>query len=98
MKLAEALLLRKQLEAKVKQLEPLKIQGEQGVYKLQTKRVNVGENVDEVNLQIPRLSLSDITATYDHYAKQLRIIDGKIQQANWTTEIDFAEEPAPKNV
>ncbi len=91
MKIAEALLLRKQLEAKVKQLEPLKIQGDNGVYKMEVKRVNVGENVDEAQITIPRVDLKDITKEYDHYASELRKIDAAIQQANWQYDVTYTE-------
>ncbi len=37
MKIAQALLLRKQLESKVKQLEPIKQMGDQGLIKTMTK-------------------------------------------------------------
>jgi len=96
MKIAEALLLRKQLESKVKQLEPLKLQGDKGMFELQTKRMNVSENVDEVKMQLPRITLADVTETYDHYASELRKLDASIQKANWENEVDYAEKAAPK--
>lgn len=92
MKIAEGLLLRKQLEAKVKQLEPLKIQGENGVYETKIQRRNVSENVDEVTAQVPKIKLEDITKTYDHYATQLRKLDTAIQQANWAHDLVYTEE------
>ncbi len=96
MKVAEALLLRKQLEAKVKQLEPLRQLGEQGIFEVKTQRVKVSEEVDEVKLQIPRVTLTDVTATYDHYASELRKIDAAIQQANWLNECEYKETKAPE--
>ena len=96
MKIAQALLLRKQLEAKVKQLEPLKLQGENGVYNVQVKRVNVSENVDEVQMQIPKVELSSITREYDFYATQLRKLDAAIQQANWQYSVEYTEAKLPK--
>ena len=96
MKISEALLLRKQLESKVKQLEPLKVQGEKGMFEMQSKRINVSENVDEVTMQLPRITLSDITDTYDHYATELRKLDASIQKANWEFEVDYTEKSAPK--
>lgn len=91
MKIAEALLLRKQLEAKVKQLEPLKMQGESGVYEFKTERRHVGENVDEVKMQIPKISLESITKEYDRYATELRKLDTAIQKANWAYDVDYSE-------
>jgi len=40
MKIAQALLLRKQLESKVKQLEPIKQMGDQGLIKTMTKTLD----------------------------------------------------------
>lgn len=91
MKIAEALLLRKQLEAKVKQLEPLKMQGNQGLFELQTKRINVNENTDQVTFQIPKVTLEEVTKEYDHYATELRKIDTSLQKANWQYDVDYKE-------
>lgn len=87
MKLAEALVLRKHLEAKVKQLEPIKLQGERGLLELQTVRQKVSEEIDEVKLQIPKVTLADVTKEYDKYSKALRQIDVAIQQANWEADL-----------
>lgn len=87
MKIAEALVLRKHLEAKVKQLEPIKQIGENGAFELQTQRVNINENVDEIKLQVPKLELKDVTAEYDKYSKALRQLDTAIQSANWQFEV-----------
>lgn len=95
MKIAEALLLRKQLEAKVKQLEPLKINGDRGVFELKVERINVNENVDEAKIQIPKVTLEEITKEYDHYASELRKLDASIQKANWQFDVDYKE--AKKN-
>jgi len=95
MKIAEALLLRKQLEAKVQQLQPIRDIGEKGIFELKTQRVNINEQTDEVKFQIPRLSLADVTATYDHYASELRKLDGAIQQANWAFDVDYKESKPP---
>jgi len=92
MKIAEGLLLRKQLEAKVKQLEPLKVNGEQGLYEAKSERININENVDEVKMTIPRVELKEITKEYDRYATQLRKLDASIQKANWEFDLDFKEE------
>jgi len=95
MKIAEALLLRKQLQDKVEQLKPLKTAGDKGLFELQTKRMNVSENTDEVTFQIPRITLADVTKTYDHYASELRKLDAAIQKANWTFDIDYAQTAVP---
>lgn len=98
MKIAEGLLLRKQLEAKVKQLEPLKNLGDQGVFEMKTTRVKVSEEVDEVKFQVPKISVDDITASYDHYASELRKLDASIQQANWLFDLDYASNPFANSV
>lgn len=92
MKLAEALLLRKQLAQKVEQLKPLKVQGDNGLFEMRTERRNVSENTDEVKFQIPKITLEDVTKQFDHYATQLRKLDTAIQKVNWETDIDFKEE------
>lgn len=91
MKIAEALMLRKQLEAKVAQLTPLKQMGDNGVYTVQTKRTNVSESVDEITTQVPRITLEELTKEYDHYATELRKIDSSIQQANWAYDVEYTE-------
>lgn len=87
MKLAEALVLRKHLEAKVKQLEPLKVNGDNGLFELKTERRNINENVDEVKMQIPKVELKNVTEEYDKYSKALRQLDTAIQQTNWSAEL-----------
>lgn len=97
MKIAEGLLLRKQLEAKVKQLEPLKLNGEKGVFETQVKRVNISENVDEATIQLPKVTLKEVTKEYDHYATQLRKLDASLQKANWSFDLEFEEKKAPED-
>ena len=50
MKIAQGLLLRKQLERKVNQLEPIKSMGDQGLFEVKVKRINVNEQMDDINL------------------------------------------------
>jgi|ERR1044072_2859758 hypothetical protein len=87
MKLAEALVLRKHLEAKVEQLKPLKLQGDKGLFEVQTNRKSVSENVDEITTQVPKITLKDVTEEYDRYSKALRQLDTAIQQTNWQAEL-----------
>lgn len=89
MKLAEALVLRKHLEAKVKQLEPLKMAGANGLFELKTERTKVSDEVDEVKIQVPKVELKDITKEYDLYSKALRQLDTAIQEANWKASVSF---------
>lgn len=90
MKLAEALLLRKQLAQKVDQLKPIKMQGEDGIFDTKTRRAKVSDEIDEVTITTSKIQLADITKEFDKYATSLRKLDAKIQEANWTAEIDFA--------
>ena len=85
MKLAEALLRRKELNEKIARIGAIK---QDGLFEVRAKRVNVTDSIDDITASIPKVNLCQITAEYDYYAKQLRLIDAAIQQANWTTELD----------
>ncbi len=95
MKIAQALLLRKQLEKKVGQLEPIKNMGDQGLFETKVKRMNVGSDIDEVSIQVPKMTLAEITSEYDKYASALRKIDASIQKANWEFDVDFTDGENP---
>jgi predicted negative regulator of RcsB-dependent stress response len=95
MKIAQALLLRKQLEKKVAQLEPIKTLGDQGLFETKVKRLNVTEQTDEVSIQVPKMTLGEVTAEYDKFASALRKLDASIQKANWEFEVDFTEKENP---
>lgn len=84
-KLAEALLRRKELQGKVDQLKTI---NQADLFIVKAKRVNVTESLDDITAAVPVLKASQVTAEYDFYARQLRLVDAAIQQANWTTEID----------
>jgi hypothetical protein len=86
-KLAEALLRRKELNEKVEQLKKINMTG---LFDVKVQRKNVTENLDDIIAQVPKITLNEVAAGYDWYAKQLRFIDAAIQQANWVTEIDVA--------
>ena len=88
MKLAEALLRRKELQGKIDRISAIK---EKDIFEPKVTRRAAHENIDDIIAAVPKLSLSEVTAEYDHYAKQLRLVDAAIQQANWTTEIDVAD-------
>ncbi len=87
-KLAEALLRRKELNEKVDQLRKINVEG---LFDVKVKRQNVSESIDDVTVGVAKITLNQVAAGYDYYAKQLRLIDAAIQQANWTTEIDVGE-------
>jgi len=95
MKIAQALLLRKQLEKKVGQLEPIKNMGDQGLFETKVKRLNVGSDIDEVSIQVPKMTLAEVTSEYDKYASALRKIDASIQKANWEFDVDFTDKENP---
>ena len=87
-KLAEALLRRKELQNKVDQLKAI---NHQELYEVKAQRKNVTENLDDIVAQVPKLSINQVTAAYDWHARRLRMVDAMIQQANWTTEIEVDE-------
>lgn len=87
-KLAEALLRRKELQNKVDQLKAI---NHDSLFEMVLQRRQVTETVDDIQARVPKLTASQVTAEYDHYAKQLRLIDAAIQQANWTTDISVSD-------
>jgi len=92
MKLAEALLLRKQLEAEVKRLEPLKLQWSNGAFETKIIRRPLSDTVDEATVTMPKISFEEFTREYSKKATQLRKLDTAIQKANWAHDVDFNEE------
>lgn len=86
-KLAEALLRRKELQEKVEILK--KFKDNQLYYEIRGNRVKVTEGLEELSANYPKLEANQVTKEYDYYAKHLRLIDAKIQQANWTTELNL---------
>lgn len=85
-KLAEALLRRKELSEKLEVVKRLK--DNQAFYEVRANRVKVTEGIDEISANFPKLTASQVTAEFDYVAKQLRLVDALIQQANWTTELE----------
>ena len=88
MKLAEALLRRKELNGKVDQLKQIK---DKDLFEVKGKRQKVTDDIDDIVLQVPKLTASQVTAEFDWHARQLRLIDAAIQQVNWTAEVEVAE-------
>lgn len=96
-KLATALLRRKELAGKVALLSQIK---SANVFEIKTTRKAVHEGIDDVIAQVPKLSAGQVTQEHDWHARQLRLIDAAIQQANWTVDVDVPAEsmgdyPAP---
>lgn len=94
MMLAEGLLLRKQLEASLKRLEPLRLQWSNGAFETKVLRKNISETVDETTVTTPKISFEDFTKEYNKVATQLRKLDTAIQKANWQYALDFKEDEA----
>ena len=84
-KLAEALLRRKELAEKLNIVRQIK--DTQLIYQVRNKRIMVTEQIESLDVDFPKLTLSQVMAEYDYTAKQLRLIDALIQQANWTTTL-----------
>ena len=88
-KLAECLLRRKELQQKVEQCDKFK---GQDLYEVKAKRVKVTDDVEDFVASVPKLTLKEVTAEYDFYAKQLRYIDAAIQRMNWTVDVDGVDD------
>lgn len=88
-KLAEALLRRKELQGKVDVLKTIR---DKDLFEVKARRQQVAEGIDDVIAQVPKLTAGQVTQEYDWHARQLRLIDAAIQQANWTCEIDVHDD------
>jgi len=88
MKLAEALLRRKELQDR---LARMKTVDNKEIYEVRIKRVSVAESTDEVTAAVPKITYATFQAEYNHNARALRLIDAAIQQANWTTDIAVSD-------
>lgn len=82
--LAEALLRRKELNDKVAQLKQVKTEA---TFEVKARRQQVTDSLEDIQMSVPKLTVSQLTEEYDYYARQLRLLDAVIQQANWTTKI-----------
>ncbi len=87
-KLAEALLRRKELNGKVDQLRQIKTSD---LFEMRFERKKISEDMDDIKAQVPKLTASQVTAEFDFYARQLRLVDAAIQQANWTTDLELTD-------
>ena len=85
-KLAEALLRRKELAEKLNVLRHFK--DNHAFYEVRGQRVKVTEGLEDINVNYPKLEASQVTVEFDYVAKQLRLVDALIQQANWTTVLE----------
>ena len=87
-KLAEALLRRKELQGKVDTLKQIK---DKDIFEVKYQRKAVNDTIDDIVAQVPKLTASQVTAEFDFYARQLRLVDAAIQQANWTVEVEVGD-------
>lgn len=87
-KLAEALLRRKELQGKVDVLKQIQ---DKNLFEVKAQRKQVTDSIDDIVVMVPKLTASQVTAEYDWHARQLRLVDAAIQQANWTCEIEIQE-------
>lgn len=87
-KLAEALLRRKELQNKVDVLKQIQ---DKKLFEVKAQRRQVTESLDDIIAQVPKLTASQVTAEFDWHARQLRLVDAAIQQANWTCDIEVQE-------
>jgi hypothetical protein len=85
MKLADALLRRKELQQKVDQLRQVQ---RDATFEMRVQRRAVTDSVDDIEATVPKLTASQVTEEFDYYASRLRRIDAAIQQLNWTVDIN----------
>lgn len=87
-KLAEALLRRKELNEKVTLLRSIK---EKDFFEVIARRQNVADGIDDLVAKVPKLNAGQVTREFDWHARQLRLVDAAIQQANWTCDIEVKD-------
>ena len=99
-KLAEALLRRKELAAKTQILMAIK---KEALYEPKVTRRAAHEGIDDIIANVPKLEVGQVTREYDWHARALRQVDAAIQRANWETDVDVPgtamedyREPEPK--
>ena len=87
-KLAEALLRRKELQQKVDVLRTIK---DRDLFEVVARRQPVADGIDDLVANVPKLEAGQVTREFDWHARQLREVDAAIQQANWTTELELKD-------
>ena len=88
-KLAEALLRRKELQQKVDRLKEI---NKESLFEVKVSRQAVTENIENVVASVPKIKMQQVTHCFDWHSKQLRKIDAAIQNANWNTEIEVDDQ------
>ena len=84
-KLAEALLRRKELQEKVDRLRKIDMKS---AFETKTGRGPVSDGFNDMIAEVSKVSFQQFTHCFDWHAQQLRKVDAAIQQANWTAEIE----------
>lgn len=87
-KLAEALLRRKELNNKVEMLSRIKAEA---LFEVVMQRRQINDNIDDIAAKVPKLTASQVTAEFDFYSRQLRLVDAAIQQTNWTADVEVKD-------
>lgn len=87
-KLAQALLRRKELQEKLDRLRQI---DNRDLYEVKTGRKQAHEGIDDIIAQVPKMSFTQFTHAFDWHARALREVDAVIQQTNWTAEVDIDE-------
>tara|TARA_R100001163_G_C4997272_1_gene147735 strand:- start:416 stop:736 length:321 start_codon:yes stop_codon:yes gene_type:complete len=82
--LAELLIRRNDLKDKLERVKPLT---NRDLYGQKVQRISVSDSVDEVTVQVPRLSYDEIDGNWNHISRQLRKVDALIQRTNWETQV-----------
>lgn len=82
--LAVALLRRKALKLKIGQLQLMKANLPAGD---NLKRTDVGDKFSQVTGYFVKIKPDEVQAELDFTQKQLRLLDGAIQQANWSQKL-----------
>ena len=85
-KLAQALLRRKELTEKVKVLTQIK---NSQVFNEHIERIKVDQGLDEIRAKFPKLTASQVIEEFDWHARQLRLVDAAIQHINWTADVEL---------
>jgi hypothetical protein len=88
-KLAEALLRRKELQEQTDRLRNI---DQKELYEVKTGRKAAHEGIDDIIAQVPKISMRQVTHCFDWHARALRQVDAAIQQANWTTEVEIPDD------
>lgn len=83
-KLAEALLRRKELHDRLQVLSSI---NRDELFETKTQRRHVHEGIDDIIAEVPKLTAKEVMHEFNTASRMLRLVDAAIQQANWMTEV-----------